>query len=160
MKVPLIIRVPQSEEGQQVNQQVSTMDIMPTVLDVCAIPGSDKMLGHSLVPFWQQDGEYGADLAIGERWREDSHIIAVRAYPFKLIWNSNLPTEPMLFNLEDDPGEKNDLREQNPDKVAELMQEVDAHLQRMNETMPDTASSEPDLDAEMLDRLRGLGYME
>ncbi len=160
LKVPFIIWSAKVSEGQEVFQQVSTMDIMPTVLDLCDVPVSEEMLGQSLTKLWQDDEQYTASVAIGERWREDSHIIAIRAYPHKLIWNSEQPSKPMLFNLENDPSERNDIWEQSPDIVADLMKEVEAHLQRMNETMPDSASSEPDLDDEMLDRLRGLGYLE
>jgi arylsulfatase A-like enzyme len=45
---------------------------------------------------------------------------AVRKGDWKLVWKTALPSRIELFNLAQDPGEKNDLSEKNPGKVAEL----------------------------------------
>jgi len=49
---------------------------------------------------------------------------AVRKGDWKLVWKTVLPSRIELFNLAQDPGEKNDLSEKNPGKVAELQRLV------------------------------------
>jgi arylsulfatase A-like enzyme len=50
---------------------------------------------------------------------------AVRQGDWKLIWRTLLPANIELFDLAQDPSEKNNLAAQHPEKVAELQQRVD-----------------------------------
>jgi arylsulfatase A-like enzyme len=50
---------------------------------------------------------------------------AVRQGDWKLIWRTLLPFNVELFNLVQDPSEKNNLAAQYPDKVAALQQQLD-----------------------------------
>ena len=91
--VPLIIRLPGTARRDLVRQElVSSIDLLPTILDACGVKGPDNLPGRSLLP-----------LARGERvgeWRQ--HIFtesdgstpfwthprrAVRGARFKLILN-------------------------------------------------------------------------
>jgi arylsulfatase A-like enzyme len=45
---------------------------------------------------------------------------AVREGDWKLVWRTTLPSKAELYNLAEDPGEKNDLSAQHPDRVASL----------------------------------------
>ena len=45
---------------------------------------------------------------------------AARKGDWKLVWKSVLPTKLELFNLAEDPNEKNNLAASNPEKVKEL----------------------------------------
>jgi arylsulfatase A-like enzyme len=49
----------------------------------------------------------------------------VRQGDWKLIWRTLLPANIELFDLAQDPSEKNNLAAQHPEKVAELQQRVD-----------------------------------
>lgn len=51
---------------------------------------------------------------------------ALRQGDWKLVWRTTLPSKAELYNLAQDPGEKNDLSADNADKVAELKKRVDA----------------------------------
>jgi arylsulfatase B len=51
---------------------------------------------------------------------------AVRQGDWKLIWRTMLPSSVDLYNLAQDPSEKNNLAAANPDKVAALQQRLDA----------------------------------
>jgi arylsulfatase B len=50
---------------------------------------------------------------------------AVRQGDWKLVWRTLLPFTVELFDLAQDPSEKNNLAAQHPDKVAELQQRLD-----------------------------------
>jgi arylsulfatase A-like enzyme len=49
---------------------------------------------------------------------------AIREGDWKLIWRTPLPAALELYNLKDDPSEKNDVAAQHPDKVAELQKRI------------------------------------
>ena len=51
---------------------------------------------------------------------------AVRQGDWKLIWRTMLPSSVDLYNLAQDPSEKNNLAAANPDKVVALQQRLDA----------------------------------
>ena len=51
---------------------------------------------------------------------------AVRQGDWKLIWRTLLPSSVDLYNLAEDPSEKNNLAAANPDKVAAFQQRLDA----------------------------------
>ena len=52
-------------------------------------------------------------------------LAAVREGDWKLVWKTFLPSRIELFNLAQDPSEKNNLAGQNPQKVAELQQRIE-----------------------------------
>ncbi|WP_420643991.1 sulfatase [Candidatus Leptofilum sp.] len=161
LKVPMLMRIPGVSGNQVIGQQVSTMDIMPTLLELagCRIP--EKVLGKSLVPLWDGDpADYGVEVAIGERWRDTSHMIAVRTEEYKYIWDDAKPNEPLLFDLRRDPEERHNIAAEHPDVVQALHRHVEAQLERMRSTAPAEMSKEPVLDEEIVERLRGLGYVE
>jgi arylsulfatase A-like enzyme len=161
LHVPLIIHVPNSITGQVVKCQVRTLDIMPTILDLCGCSWPNGLEGTSLAPCWTQAAaEYEATLSISEMWRERWHIIAVRTEAFKYIWDSRQPDQPQLFDLQADPGERQNVCQQYPEQARQFQSHVDAHLQRGGQTAPATAGAEPELDEEIVRRLRDLGYVE
>jgi arylsulfatase A-like enzyme len=49
---------------------------------------------------------------------------AIREGDWKLIWRTPLPAALELYNLKDDPSEKNDVAAAHPDKVAELQKRI------------------------------------
>ncbi|MEJ2750801.1 MAG: hypothetical protein P8183_23275, partial [Anaerolineae bacterium] len=73
---------------------------------------------------------------------------------------SKRPEQPLLFDLAVDPGEKTNIAADRPALTAEFYDYVTARLQAMNETWPEQPSAGPDVDEEMMARLRGLGYIE
>lgn len=161
LKVPLIMRLPGVPGNQVIGQQVSTMDIMPTLLELagCRIP--DEVLGTSLVPLWTgRPEDYDVEVVIGERWRDTSHMIAVRTETYKYIWDDAKPDQPLLFDLRRDPGEQHNIAAEHPDVVQQLHQHVTAQQERMHRTAPAEKTQEPVLDEEIVARLRGLGYVE
>lgn len=161
LKVPLIMRLPGVPGNQVIGQQVSTMDIMPTLLELagCRIP--DEVLGTSLVPLWTgRPEDYDVEVVIGERWRDTSHMIAVRTETYKYIWDDAKPDQPLLFDLRRDPGERHNIAAEHPDVVQQLHQHVTAQQERMHRTAPAEKTQEPVLDEEIVARLRGLGYVE
>jgi len=164
VRVPLIMRLPNQMSGKVVHRQVRMLDVMPTILDLCDCAVPDGVEGASLVPLWNGgENRDNGTVAISERWRnvgDVSHIIAVRTGAFKYIWDVNQPHQPKLYDLQADPAEKYNVYEQFPEKVQELQVYVDEHRRRAEQTTPDGDVLEPELDEEVVSRLRDLGYIE
>ena len=161
LKVPMIFKLPGQTTAQVIPQQVRTLDIMPTLLELCDIAVPDGMEGSSLQPLWSgNEDDYEAAPSISERWRDDSHLVAMRTADFKYIWNSEAPHQPQLFNLKADPAEKHNVAIENVAQANQFQKLVDDYLIRMASTMPQTAVLEPELDDDVLSRLRDLGYVE
>jgi len=161
LKVPLIIHLPGHTGEHVIQQQVRTLDVMPTILDVCDCPAPVGIEGTSLVPLWTRPGaKHKSEQAISEMWRDTWHIIAVRTEHFKYIWNSREPNRPELFDLEADPAEQHNLWKQYPAQARQFQAGVEAHLCRAAETKPTSLAQEPELDEEVVSRLQALGYIE
>jgi arylsulfatase A-like enzyme len=161
LKVPLIVHLPWHRGEQVIHEQVRTLDIMPTILDLCDCPAPDRIEGASLMPLWtQSEAKNEAEEAISEMWRDSWHIVAIRTEAFKYIWDSKRPDQPKLYDLRADPGEKHNMSKRCPQEVDRFQDQVDAHLSRVAETQPATAVAEPELDEKVLRRLRDLGYVE
>jgi arylsulfatase A-like enzyme len=88
-------------------------------------------------------------------------IRSYRAGQMKLITTS--AGDSMLFDLTTDPDEQIDLADTHPEDLARLQQELllwrgALGLPRIDRSIE--AGETPELDAEMQERLRALGYVE
>ena len=54
VNVPLIVKLPHQQKGETVDQPVSLLDVMPTILTVLDIPSPEQTLGE---PLLTQDGQ-------------------------------------------------------------------------------------------------------
>jgi arylsulfatase A-like enzyme len=163
IKVPLIVRLPGHSGGQVVNRQVTTLDIMPTLLDLCGCPLPAGVEGSSLRPLWQPGGANGAyrlQEAVCEMPRGSWRRIAVRTEAFKLIWDNRCPEEPELYDLKQDPGEQTNVFELHPQVAGLLHARVEAHLRQAAATQPATPAAKVAFDENVIQRLRDLGYMD
>jgi len=161
LKVPMIIHLPRQSGERVIHEQVRTLDIMPTILALCDCPAPAGIEGTSLVPLWTGSGaKHESEQVISEMWRDSWHIVAVRTECFKYIWNNREPDRLQLFDLQTDPAEQHNLWKQFPTQVKQFQTRVEEHLNRAAETKPASPTQEPELDEEVVSRLRALGYME
>lgn len=161
LHVPLIIHLPDDTRNQVINQQVRTLDIMPTILDLCNINNREGMLGTSLLTFQKENGNHSIpNFSISEMPRDEWHRVAVRNEKYKYIWDSRNPDKPQLFDLYMDPGEKHDIYANNPDVAQHLHEYIQEVLRLKETTAPEEKVLAPELSKEVLDRLRDLGYLE
>lgn len=159
INAPLIIRLP-SGPTTVIKPQVSLLDIMPTLLDLCGCPEPDGVAGQSLVPLWSGDSRCESAVALSEMHRPPWHRIAIRTKDHKLIWDSRHPERPELYDLQNDPGETRNIAAAHPTIVKQLQAHVDTHLQRIQATAPSTPTAALDLDEATTRRLRALGYVD
>lgn len=130
--VPLFIRLPGQSSGKVIADRVSSIDLMPTILDLLAIELPNQvrtqMRGTSLVSAMQ--GEPAARDIISETdYREytfQRSIISPDGW--KLIYSLDSRTRE-LFDLNRDPGELRDLAGDEIARADELEERLFAHFE-------------------------------
>jgi len=119
VRVPTIFSWPGKLKPGIVNEPLHMVDVMPTVL---ALAGAAEASSHAF------DGKnVWATLADGQSSPHDDLLInvepfrgAIRKGKWKLVKIPLLPGKTELFDLEADPGERNNVAEKFPEIVADL----------------------------------------
>jgi arylsulfatase A-like enzyme len=163
VRVPLLFFGPDVPRDVRVAESVSLVDVMPTVLDLLGLPAPAGLDGHSLRALMEEPARARGSRALfieadldppgpTARSMVPGDDTAVRRGTFKLVLD---PTQghAALFDLEHDPGEKNDVAAQHP----ELVRELRAELERFQARRTQGSAAEP-LSPEDLKKLEELGY--
>jgi len=119
LRIPLIAKIPGVNDGRIVSKQVLTLDIAPSILDVCHVPPIEGIQGSS----WKQLASTGEG-----PWRDSwfyeynyekqfpytPNVRAIRTDAWKFIrypHGDGSPDKHMaeLYNLESDPNELRNL---------------------------------------------------
>ena len=111
--------------GSVVDQPIQSVDMYPTLA---------RLAGASLVKNKPLDGmDVWPTMSEGQPSPRKEVVYdiepfrgALRQGDWKLIWQATLPSKVELFNLAQDPGEQVNLADENPQKVAELKQQIEA----------------------------------
>lgn len=128
VRVPLLMRVP-GMTGRHIESPVSSLDILPTVVDLVGIPLDFEVEGRSLLPkLHKRPWDEARPIFIEAR--RDFHSVAVVVGSHKLIWWSAVGVYA-LFDLESDPGEFRNVAE-DPD-YADTFIALKAHLDRFSQ---------------------------
>ena len=112
-KVPFIVHAPSRWKPGQVTEAVSLVDLLPTFTDLASggkFDGFVKPLdGASLLPALEGETSGMSDTVVAEFAADGSTGVSrmVRKGPWKLMWIEGVDT--LLYNLDDDPEEVNDL---------------------------------------------------
>jgi arylsulfatase A-like enzyme len=172
--VPLVIADPtRSYPLARVSAQVRSIDVMPTVLDLLGVPlpsgraaeDGPSLFGRSLAPVMA--GDERADRSAFVRVQlevepDPVELLALRSEGWKLIETPGEggAADAMLFDLAQDPGERQDARARAPDRYAKLKRELEAIRSRLEaEGRPDL-TLRLDAPPELREQLRELGYLE
>jgi arylsulfatase A-like enzyme/cytochrome c-type biogenesis protein CcmH/NrfG len=159
VRVPLILRLPgKLPAAKVVSNQVSLVDLVPTVLAVLEFPSPEGLPGRNLMPLLSSSpGPDPAVLLESEFQRFNflwSALAAVRYQDWKYVQ----APRPELYNLKKDPGELKNLFSDDPDRATGLAQRLDAMRAKL---APTGAARAPHavLDAEHRRQLQSLGYL-
>jgi arylsulfatase A-like enzyme len=130
IRVPLVIRIP-GAKGRVVQDQVRTIDLMPTVLALLGIKGDralDRQIqGTSLVP------AMGGEALALDAYSETDYLLqaflrSLRSHDgWKLIYSMDTERRE-LYNLNEDPGERRNLIQREKKVAYELEQRLFRHL--------------------------------
>jgi len=168
LRVPLVLRVPSGLPGAGPgvhSEQVSTLDVLPTLLELLGVPAAEPLVGRSLVPLLEgrplPERPVFAErrlLTRGERVRPPSPFLvgeelSVATTRWHLVRCAGRPLE--LFDLASDRGESSNVAASQPEVVARLQGLLDGWLGAYREAR---AAGEGPVDPALLEALRSLGY--
>ena len=129
--VPLVIQAPNAKAGKVIADRISSIDVMPTILDLLGIELADRakrqLRGTSLIPAMRGE-QIARDVFSETDYREYTFKRSIIAPDgWKLVYTlENLQRE--LFDLKKDPGETGNLAERERPKADELERRLFAHF--------------------------------
>lgn len=112
-RIPLIVYAPGSFSPGRVIDNVSLVDLFPTLVNIAESDvGADlvaSLSGQSLLPYLQGEPAAGPDTVLGEYLAEGAlaPYLMIKRGKYKFIWSE--PDPDQLFDLEEDPDELNNL---------------------------------------------------
>ncbi|MCP4599667.1 MAG: sulfatase-like hydrolase/transferase [Proteobacteria bacterium] len=157
LHVPLVIRLPNRKyAGRVVNTPVTTIDIVPTLLELLGQPVPEEFSGISLIPLIKGKKVPPRPL-YAEVDDPTGETRVLFEYPWKLIYRHNGNISE-LYNLASDPGEKTDLANTETSRTEamreRLVEWVDKTKLRWDVTMA------PPLSQAELRKLSLMGYVQ
>jgi arylsulfatase A-like enzyme len=169
LRVPMILRGPGIPKNRRIATPVSLVDLVPTILQIAHAPLPDSMDGIDLSPLWR--GESASDFddrliyaegAGGVNWSLVGPGLypeyrSIRSGSHKMVYSFE-GDRYELFDLTKDPGERHDISSQEPKLFAELKSKMTERY--LNFNAEPTEETKVELDRQMIDRLRALGYIQ
>ncbi len=123
--------------GTVQRRMATTMDVFPTLLELAGVelPRDRELDGRSIAPVLLGTGDGGATVFF---YYDDSMLMAVRKGPWKAFIatrpgygpdrkNVGRHDPPLLYQIEQDPSETQDVAKDHPDVVADLLKEIETH---------------------------------
>jgi arylsulfatase A-like enzyme len=168
LRVPLILRMPgKLPAGRVVDVPVELVDVAPTILEILGIQAPPAMEGKSFGALAQGLTGTHKEWTLSESTCNETETKALRsptrkyiaAYETRDHEHSGVPGPLMtewIFDLERDPGETRKLGGRRPLRtLRSILEERATDLERRG-----TKGSEAPVSADVLERLRGLGYVQ
>jgi arylsulfatase A-like enzyme len=160
MRVPWILWGAGVPRGIVVDEPVSLVDILPTLVELAGGVADGPLQGRSVVP-----SLHGAPLGDRVLFAEGVGKDSIAFYGIwngkhKLIARVDAPIGDELYDLEADPGERHDRSEQDPARVSQLRAALDAYLVENRALRELFTVEEGEVDPEVVEKLRDLGYID
>jgi arylsulfatase A-like enzyme len=145
-----------------VEDAVSQVDVVPTLLDLAGLDGSaaaeaSGFDGRSLAPLLQTPPVAPAPrplFAMLEKGPRRWYIVQQGQWVLHYFAKRK---KTVLFDLEADPAEKHNVSEEHPEVVASLLH---AFRERERHAATPAAPADPKLRKQLEEELRGIGYVE
>ncbi|MEO7274022.1 MAG: sulfatase-like hydrolase/transferase [Vicinamibacterales bacterium] len=160
LRVPLVIRGPGVKPGTQLQGVARMIDLLPTVLELTGSPSPPQgVSGHSLATALRGDGRLADEPAFAESLLPLTHfgwsdLRVVRDGRWKYI----LAPRPELYDLDRDPGERQNLVASEPARAQAMRAGLTVQLQKES-TVVKAGTAASGVPPELLERLGALGYV-
>ncbi|MGH0033934.1 MAG: sulfatase [Myxococcota bacterium] len=152
--IPLILRGPGVPRGRIVEEPVSLVDLVPTILSLTGLQPHAGMDGLDLSALWS-GGALEARALYSEA--DDTNEVPdmkrmIRLDRHKLCYD-RVSQESELYDLAEDAGEKNDLSAEDPERARRLLERLRVHM-----ATEKSAEALPELTPQEVELLHQLGY--
>jgi arylsulfatase A-like enzyme/Flp pilus assembly protein TadD len=160
MHVPLLMRGPGIAPGTRLGIVTRAVDLMPTALDLLGLAAKiPKVSGRSVAPAlhgapMDEEVTFGESLTplVHFGW---SDLRAVRDGRWKYI----LAPRPELYDLERDPGERDNLIEREPQRARAYRNGIEQRLRDEQALLAKTSAETAAIPPDLLEKLGALGYV-
>jgi arylsulfatase A-like enzyme len=170
--VPLIVAAPGTRGfGRRVATPASSLDMVPTILDLVGAPPPSESFGRSLVPVMEGAPVANGRAILSEYWTQDEAkeaapepilrgVRSLRTSRYKLIRRFDAQTKEELYDLDMDPGEQHDVHD-DPSHAAPLtaLRHAADDIERVEDSRRKVAQA-GETSSGTLSELRALGYIE
>ncbi len=110
--------------GVTVNEMIHVVDLYPTLARLAGA-STTKCKPLDGLDVWGAISEAKPSPRTEIVYNVEPFRVAIREGDWKLIWRTLLPSSVELYNIVQDPSEKNNIAAKYPDKVAELQKRVE-----------------------------------
>lgn len=188
-QVPLFFHLPGTVPRTAVDETVQSIDIMPTILEICRLAEPPRLSGHSLTPEMSRQNHqlsrsadqpavvYASESPAprpaftekqptkGSGGPEPKGVgsVAVIWNGWKLIQNYQRPEgmpEYELYKRTDDPLDQHDLAQKFPEQVTKMRALIETWRKGIPAGRLPEDKTQGNLSSEELQRLRSLGYVK
>jgi arylsulfatase A-like enzyme len=173
LHVVLAFHWPSRLEPSSLDEVVSLVDVMPTLLDLAGAAAPPGLDGVSLAPllhgavgpgggrpaFAEMKTAWGACIRQGQPIDCPVDMISVRTPGFKMI-ETLLPPRRELYAVDEDPGETVDVSAAHPLELETLSELARAFREGAAVPGDQSDAARPEIDASTRERLRALGYLQ
>lgn len=156
--VPLIIRGPGVPQLKRIRGNASLVDVMPTVLRTFGIEPPISQDGIDLSLLWQERKSKPTNRYIyaeADHNNAKNDIKRAVIYEHYKLHYDLMSKKSQLFNLLEDPGEKNNLATKNTSIANQLFRSLRQFMQVENKGKPLKQFS-----PKQIEKLRSLGYLQ
>ena len=162
IRVPLILSGPTLPRGRRIRSQVRSIDIMPTLLDLCGLAPKAEVEGTSLLPLIA--GAENNDLVAASETERGGGQTAFTDGRYKLI-HKHAAGFVQLYELMQDPDEQCDISNTHPGICSAMESQVLSWKQQVASCgdrywCGHTPGPAIDMQRDLIGRLRDLGYIE
>lgn len=160
LRVPFIVRGPGIAPGTRLEILARTVDVLPTLLDLLGLTDatpavSGRSLKRALDGVRMDDEPAFAESLTPLVHYGWSDLRALRDGRWKYI----LAPRPELYDLEGDPGERQNLADREPARARALRAGLEQRLQLERTNLRDPASANASVPPDLLEKLGALGYV-
>jgi arylsulfatase A-like enzyme len=175
LRVPFVLRAPGLVPGVH-RGRVSLLDVVPTLVDLAGIEAPTGFEGRSLVGELEDGGTRFSSRPVfahlfTQPVRLDRDLMAERTFTgdlavlqdqWKLVvrdYGGHADGGASLFDLRNDPGERHDVANLHPERVAEMIELARAWYRTVRSDRP-VGDEVLEIQPEALEQLRALGYLD
>jgi arylsulfatase A-like enzyme len=164
LRVPLIIKLPDSHAGLRVSTRISTERLAPTLLEAADVAFESKeMSGPSLLALMRNGSDSGgAPPVVSETSIAIDNLQSVTTDEKKFV-RSLISTREQLYDLGRDPGETASQLASSAELAAaarKLLEQHETDAGGLREFIGVARGESAEFDSATMNRLRGLGYIK
>jgi arylsulfatase A-like enzyme len=154
----LIMKIPGVTGNRRVKSVASSVDLLPTVLDLARLEVPPGLDGRSIVS--EIFNDTGSGVGFSQRTKNGGRLFSIRTPRHHLFWNGD-DDSVHFFDLADDPGELENLSPSGTEIEDRLRAQLDEWVREHDEARGRAVdNAEVPIDTETEAELRALGYIE